>query len=264
MRKWLSNLKMTKKLLVSPTVAVVFLAVFGIVSYSAFFKQKAALDDIFNNRFMYFQTAADILIDLKEVQATTMDTIAMLSQMQTESKRAENANKKSVEQTEEIGTGQNTKYIQQTIEENRTKSKTALDRVEKSLLDLSKSKQLSKEEKAILASVSGKVSDYHTQINDILEVMAKDADSAQTKMAEAAGLFVDVDKEVHQLLTLERKLSKAQYTTRRDDLCGCPYHLPHRLCRCSHTSLRHKSYHEIDDPFPYSEDGQGHRRGRQR
>jgi hypothetical protein len=44
----LGNLRMTKKLLVAPCVAVLFLLVFGIVSFTGFFKQKGALDDIIN------------------------------------------------------------------------------------------------------------------------------------------------------------------------------------------------------------------------
>jgi hypothetical protein len=47
---WLSNLDMTKKLLVSPLAAVLFLVVFGIVACGGLIKQKRALDDIYNYR----------------------------------------------------------------------------------------------------------------------------------------------------------------------------------------------------------------------
>ncbi len=57
MKQWLTNLKMTNKLLVAPFVAVLFFLIFGIVSYGAFFKQKAALDDIYSVRLMRLEAA---------------------------------------------------------------------------------------------------------------------------------------------------------------------------------------------------------------
>lgn len=61
MKAWLGNLHMTKKLLVSPFMALLFLLIFGVVSYFAFFKQQSALDDIYKNRFKRcLSTAATI------------------------------------------------------------------------------------------------------------------------------------------------------------------------------------------------------------
>jgi hypothetical protein len=71
MKSWLSNLNMTRKLLVSPVAAVLFLIIFGIVTYVGFFKQKEALNDIFNIRFKHYQAIAGVVIDLKYVRANT-------------------------------------------------------------------------------------------------------------------------------------------------------------------------------------------------
>ena len=67
MKAWLGNLHMTKKLLVSPFMALLFLLIFGVVSYFAFFKQQSALDDIYKNRFKRCLSTAATIVDLKEV-----------------------------------------------------------------------------------------------------------------------------------------------------------------------------------------------------
>ena len=64
MKTWLGNLHMTKKLLVSPFAAICFFAVFALVSYSGFFKQKMVLDDIVQNRFGSYQASAETIMDL--------------------------------------------------------------------------------------------------------------------------------------------------------------------------------------------------------
>ena len=79
MMRWLSNLRMTIKLLVSPGVAIVFLFAVWIVCYVGFFNQKAALDDIFNNRFQNYQASAQIIKDLTEVHANVYKLLSMIT-----------------------------------------------------------------------------------------------------------------------------------------------------------------------------------------
>ena len=69
MKKWLGNLRMTRKLLVSPFAVMCFLAIFGAVCYWGFFKQKAALDDIYQSRFKCYRSSAGVLMGLREVHA---------------------------------------------------------------------------------------------------------------------------------------------------------------------------------------------------
>lgn len=214
--KWLGNLKMTKKLLVSPFVAVVFLAVFGVVSYSTFFKQKAVLDDVFNYRFIYFQTAADILIQLKEIHASMMDLGNMLNQGQAGA--AETSGKPVGGEASEIPDIYKVKgeavVTKQLVDQARTEQAVNLDRVVKMSQELAKSKQLSREEKSSIASITEKITKYRATIAQVVEVSDKDPVAAQSMMmTEAVNLFSDIDKEVHGLLDLERKLTKDQYAS---------------------------------------------------
>ncbi len=55
---------MTKKLLVSPFAAMRFFAVFAIVGYGDFFKQKGVLDDVVRHRFGNYKVTADTIMDL--------------------------------------------------------------------------------------------------------------------------------------------------------------------------------------------------------
>jgi hypothetical protein len=69
---------MTKKLLIGPIVAIVFLVSVWIVCYVGFFKQKAALDDIFNNRFQNYQASASIVKELVDVHGNIYKVLSLM------------------------------------------------------------------------------------------------------------------------------------------------------------------------------------------
>ena len=51
MDKWISNLKMSVKLLLSPVLVLVFLVAFGIVGFWGLRSQQNALDSIYKEHF---------------------------------------------------------------------------------------------------------------------------------------------------------------------------------------------------------------------
>jgi methyl-accepting chemotaxis protein len=64
MKKFIANLKLSRKLLIAPAVVVLFLIAFGLVSFNGLVSEKDALNDIFNNRFKTFEKVAGINEDI--------------------------------------------------------------------------------------------------------------------------------------------------------------------------------------------------------
>ena len=216
MRKWLGDLEMTKKLLVSPFVAVLFVAVFGVVSYGAFFKQKAVLDDIFNNRFSYFQATADILIEMREVQAGIADLASMMNQGEKIAADEEPAEAKNAEHEgaggSEYRTGVSVAF-KRAVNEARNHELEAMKRTEATIQEVLKSNGLSKDERAAFAVVQQKIGSYLELVNKIVRMDEKDFTAAQAMMIDVENCYKDMEKDVRYVLDLERKLGKERYAS---------------------------------------------------
>lgn len=64
MKQFFINLNMLRKLLAAPLIIIIFLLVFGLVSYGGILNQRHAIDDIFNTRFKDYQSCANIVGDI--------------------------------------------------------------------------------------------------------------------------------------------------------------------------------------------------------
>jgi methyl-accepting chemotaxis protein len=217
MRKWLGDLDMTKKLLVSPFVAVLFLLIFGVVSYAAFFKQKAALDDIFNNRFSHFQAAADILIDLKQIQTGITDLVGIMDQDQKSTAHKEQTGPKKEGYDEGASGGEYdvSAGAMQTgaIDEARNDELATMKRMEATIQEVGRSSTLSAEEKTGFAAAQQKIAAYTEMINRVVDTMEKDSRSAQAMILDVENSYKDMDNDIHKLLDLERNLGKHRYAS---------------------------------------------------
>ena len=76
MKQFIMNLKMGRKLLLSPLAVIVFLLIFGAISYVGLINQRGAINDIYNNRFGAYKSSANIIIDLANVHANVYKVIS--------------------------------------------------------------------------------------------------------------------------------------------------------------------------------------------
>jgi len=104
MKKYLMNLKMSKKLLLSPLCVMVFLIIFGIVSYVGNVNQRSAINDIFNNRFKGYQASAGISNDLANVHTNVYKVISWAN-AQYEAERINNLGKIQLEVIDKTSAG---------------------------------------------------------------------------------------------------------------------------------------------------------------
>jgi len=184
---WLSNLRMTKKLLIGPIVAIVFLVSVWIVCYVGFFKQKAALDDIFNNRFQNYQASASIVKELVDVHG---NIYKVLSLMGTKSPKST---------TDAI------------VEKQYKKIKDVLAGIQETM----KSPNLTKEERDRFRMAGEVVEYYQKSVTGVITQAETDLPTAMILMNDTDEYFrgmLDSDN-LYQLADLEKKLAKERYVS---------------------------------------------------
>jgi methyl-accepting chemotaxis protein len=178
---------MTKKLLIVPIVAVVFLSTVWVVCYFGFFKQKAALDDIFNVRFQNYQITANIIKELTDVHGTIYKVLGMI------------AMKRPKDETDII------------VEDQFKKIKAVRAGIE----EIMKSPHLTKEEKERFRLAEEVVDYYEKSATTALDQAATEITLGMILMSDTDAYFrgmLDSDN-LHKLLDLEKKLAKTRYVT---------------------------------------------------
>lgn len=185
MKLWLGNLKMTVKLLVSPVVVIVFLIIFGIVSYWGFYKQNTALNDIFNNRFQNYQASTGMIKDLVEVHANIYKLMGM------------------------IGANYDKAKTDSFSGEQFTKIKKVLADID----TIIKSPNLTKEEKGYFQEAQKQVVNYEGLVKTVLQGAAADISTASILMNQADDFFQTINGNLTSLIAMEKKLGQGQYSS---------------------------------------------------
>jgi methyl-accepting chemotaxis protein len=188
MREWLGNMRLAKKLMVSPSVAILFLLVFGAVCYLGFFKQNSALYDIFNNRFRHYQSSTTINADLLKIRFKVYK-LAYMAQANSEKTKLNSYAKEQIEM---------------------------IKRLVASTQKLAAFKALSKAERDIFADTAAQLDSIDTNMSTaISEGSDVDPVALTVFMNMADGAFNSIEDNMNKLLALETRLSKEQYDSAR-------------------------------------------------
>ncbi|HEX2965626.1 MAG TPA: methyl-accepting chemotaxis protein [Syntrophorhabdaceae bacterium] len=187
MIEWLSNLRLTKKLLIVPAISVAFLICVWIVCFFGFYKQKAALDDIFQVRFQNNQASITIIKDLTDVHSNVYKALCAI------------AAKKPPETFDSIVQSQFAK----------------LEKVTATIQEILKSPYLTKEERDNFKKAGEIVQVYGKTIKDVVSQKGMDFNLLGLLMDDADVYFramIDNDA-LYQLAALEKKLAGARYAS---------------------------------------------------
>jgi methyl-accepting chemotaxis protein len=182
MKAFLNNLRMASKLLVSPVTAAVFLVVFAIVISASMYKQKATLDDIYNDRFTNYQTSADIMVGLREVHSNLHKMVIWMTSNYDAAK---------------------TRELAQT-------QMATLTKVEGTLQNGATSSKMTKTEKERFKSTLEMVGRYKLLIQ---QCISSGAGAATMTLTESDAFFEEMTRGVRELIDLEKGLSKTQYSS---------------------------------------------------
>lgn len=179
MKTWLRNLKLTTKLLIVPLTAVIFLAVFGIVVFMGFYQEKKALDDVVNKRFHNYQSSADIIININQIQGQVYKLQGLVAAKAPEPK---------------------IKYVADKLS---TSIKDLTDAIRK----LIGSPVLSKEEKATFQEII----DYLLKYDDVAKDLTKEGTELNTIVGIADGISETISEKADAIIATEKKLGVDQY-----------------------------------------------------
>jgi methyl-accepting chemotaxis protein len=203
MKTWLSNLDMTKKLMVSPLAAVIFLLVVAGVTFLGYYNQKAALDEIANGRFKRYQTVTKVVLDLKEVQAKMAEAMKTSKEAQKaiEQKGGDGKTDASVSRDAQAA------LLKTAVDESATALKESTQSVD---LMLTTGKPSAGERK-ILTEVKKNLASYEKSLRTTVEQASTvDLYAADAALGEAGTLFGSVDGDLRKLLVLENKETESQ------------------------------------------------------
>jgi methyl-accepting chemotaxis protein len=173
---------MTRKLLVSPFAVMCFLAIFGIVCYWGFFKQKAALDDIYQSRFKCYRSSADVLMGLREVHANVYKLMGWTA----------------------------SNYDKARIDSFTAEQFQVLKRIGDEIKEIAKTTGLAKDERDKLQVAATELTQYEDLIH---QVLGQDAATASILMGQTDDHFQSLSKHVTELLAIENKVSSDEYAS---------------------------------------------------
>ncbi|MBI4721312.1 MAG: methyl-accepting chemotaxis protein [Chitinivibrionia bacterium] len=183
MKRLLMNLKMYKKLLLSPAVVTIFLLIFGGVSYVGLHTQKSALNDIFNNRFKGYQDSSRTVSDIANAHANVYKVLSW-SSVNFDAKKTEDLAKEQL---------------------------AAIDRTMESIGKALTAGNLTKDEKKYYGAAAEHVKEYKEAVARVLDMATADFNLATTLMKLADDKFQVLNKNLQELLELENRLSRERY-----------------------------------------------------
>ena len=183
MKKYLMNLRMLKKLLLSPLVVIVFFFIFAIVAYIGLQGQKLVISDIYQNRLQTSHETSIIISDIKDIHANIYRLLSWAS-ANVDQKKVGNLGKDTLASID-----------------------TTVVAVEKIL----SSAKFSQEEKKYYQSSLEELKEYKTAAAKVVDMVAADFSVAATLMPQAEARFTALNKSLQDLMTFENSLSKMKY-----------------------------------------------------
>lgn len=210
MKKWLSNLQLTKKLLVSPLMVLFFLIVVGAVSYVGFSKQQSALDDIYKSRFRSHQAIAFALIDLGQIRTRIMSMYTSAQELEAMRKgeSGEEGEKGETAGGPAEGSGL------QMAQDGKRQVLAGLEKASAVGQLGDKSSTVTNEEKTRFAQVKEDSAKLKAAAQELIDKLATgSASDAQSAVRNSEMAFDMLEQDLYSLLRLEERLAETQYAS---------------------------------------------------
>jgi len=183
MKNLISNLSMTKKLLAPPLVVLVSMVVLVVMAYVGFSSQSSAIDDLYNNRFVGYQSCAKIINDVNVVHKNLYKVVSL------------------------AGSSADEKIIDALVKEQLK----TLAETQQFAEGLAKRDSLAAEEKKLLETALGQFKTYREQAAKVLDMAQADYSVALTFMGPVDGKFQAMHKALSELQALEDRLGRENH-----------------------------------------------------
>ena len=183
MRKLLSNLSISRKLLIAPGIAILFLVMCGAISWLGLVQQKSAIKDIYENRFKGYENQALTLLELSGIHTNLHKVVTMVQ----------------------------AKYDTAKVEAFAAKQTTAMDRVGKAIADRLSLKSIGPDERGELERARSSLAEYAKMARDMTDMATTDVSIAITYMDSLDEKYAVLYGEVNKLLKLQTDLGERGY-----------------------------------------------------
>jgi len=185
MVRFIVNMRLSKKLMVSSSICLAFTLLLGLVAYLGLQKQKESIVDIYDVRFKTYQACSKESSEITNVHAGLYKLISWSNAKFDDKKIAELAKELQKSQQGAVAT----------------------------LTGLLNAKKTTAEEKKLLQGILAKLTAYGKNQNDLTDMMQADLNAATMYMATADEIYQDIHNGFDNLLALENKLSSSQYAS---------------------------------------------------
>ena len=183
MKRFFRNQKLSGKLLFAPSVIIILWVILGLIAYRNLFKQRSAIENIFEERFKAYQMGATIVKDIANVHANLYKIISWA----------------------------NAKYDEKKIELLGKEQMATLDRATDMIARALYVEWVSQEEKFLYETIKVHLTEYKKSCYSAIDLASSDLNMATMYMESADEKFQRLNKGLHDLLDLEDKLSQGQY-----------------------------------------------------
>ena len=175
-------MKVWQKVLVAPAVTIIFLLVFGGLSYGVLMQQNAALEDLTKNRFAGYQIAADSAQNISEVHSNIYRLLTWIGNF-------------------------NEDKIKKITDEEKAK----IDNVIGSITRFDQLPNLTAEERKLGETVIVKLGKYRLAVHNAVDISTVEVAMGMMSMQAADAQFQSMLKDFKDLVQLEKKLAQERY-----------------------------------------------------
>ncbi|MCE5280965.1 MAG: methyl-accepting chemotaxis protein [Deltaproteobacteria bacterium] len=182
MKTLLQNLKMSRKIMISPLIVMVFMIAIAAISYRGMSSQKGALDDIFNTRFRTYQEASQLITRITTINKDVYRLLGLANS--------------GMDAAKIDAMGQD---LLKVMGDTKANVKNAAAKLRDA------------KEKGLLEAALKELDAYGAMLGQVKQMATADAALAITMMTPIENRFQSLNGKLQELLAYEQQLSQQQY-----------------------------------------------------
>lgn len=179
----LNNLKLQKKMLISPVIIIIFLLILGFLTFTGLYQTQGAVEDIYKNRLGSYQNCSKILNGIAIAHSKIFRAINIV----------------------------NSNFDAQKLAEVSTQAQAGINSNIEATKQIIQSGSLSTEEKNLYQAAIDSLLEYQKLATGVLSIVGSDINGASQQMAVADEKFQLLDKKLQEILALQNNMSRQNY-----------------------------------------------------
>ncbi len=179
MKRFIGNLKMSKKLMIAPTIATLFLVLMAGVSYLGLSKQKDAIDELTNLRFKTYQDASQMMHQITTAQKDVFKLLGFADAGADEDK----------------------------IQKISKEILESVSQLKAFVANKANDGGLTSQEKEFFLTSAKEIEQYEVAVQKVIRMAAADVSMALTMMSPLENQFQTMNQKMAELLDYETQLN---------------------------------------------------------